>query len=770
MKGFAFAAAAAALTVAISGADTAPPGMFNPTSQVEWAKNHDYCCGGNQSPEYPLTKGDRLGRSTAGIGDLDLDGYDDIVVAASRDNDGASRAGALYVLYLNGDNTVKSQVKISNSNGGYSQAPSKDGNNYGSFQEQDRFGYSSGLVGDIDGDGVQDICAGADGDDDGFSTNTNSKAGPGAVYILFMNRDGTVKAKQKISNSYGNLGAVAQLEDGDAFGQSCAGVNDMNGDGIPDLAVGAPGRSRGGALFTLYLNADGSVKGGAEISSDSVAGISSGDSFGGRGVNNLGDLDGDGRDELIVGAYGSDTHGAAYILYFDAEMRVRDAVKISSADLDITTASSQKKTDGAQFGHSLAALGDVTGDGIPDVAISANNEGVDGKGAVYLLSLNADASIKYYRRFEMDSVLPEQDRLCRSMSLISSSGSAFTIACGAGASSTGDVWALSFASETGESATSSPTVAPEQSTKATLTLLNDADGGELTYCRGGNALSSNWDHSSQTVTGPLTLEECTEKCISLECSYMTVKAADGRCILKSECSITTSTEGSSTYMVSIDEDVSTPSPTVADVTAKPTSSPTAADVTVKPTSSPTPADVTAKPTSSPTSADVIAKPTSSPTSADVKCYSEGSPCGSEAGFLGECCAGTTCWGGEWFGICMADTTNSPTKAEESNPSAKPTFSPTPVMRGTSAPTREKKKEQESSNLPFIIGGSCGAAAILAVAAISMKRRGEAAPASNLTLKTEGITYGKFRPKDGATAADIAMVPTRLYDNNNNYSV
>ena len=158
---------------------TAATQSFLPIGQVEWAGAHTTCCGGEGSDELPLVNGDRFGRSSAGIGDLDGDGIADVVVGASRDNTGVSgrekRAGAVYVLLLNADNTVKSQSKISNADGNFAAAPSMDGESYGAFQVEDRFGYASGKIGDLDGDGIVDVCVGADGDDDGFADNAETK-------------------------------------------------------------------------------------------------------------------------------------------------------------------------------------------------------------------------------------------------------------------------------------------------------------------------------------------------------------------------------------------------------------------------------------------------------------------------------------------------------------------------------------------------------------------------------------------------------------------
>ena len=83
----------------------------------------------------------------------------------------------------------------------------------------------------------------------------------GAVWILFLNADGTVASHQKISDTDGSF--TGTLNDGDFFGESLTSAGDLDGNGVADLVVGAPldddGSLNGGAIWTLLLNADGTV-------------------------------------------------------------------------------------------------------------------------------------------------------------------------------------------------------------------------------------------------------------------------------------------------------------------------------------------------------------------------------------------------------------------------------------------------------------------------------------------------------------------------------
>jgi hypothetical protein len=309
---------------------------------------------------------DRAGHYVAGAGDVNGDGYDDILVGAPYSDAEGWDEGQVYLVFGKAAGWAMDTGLWASS---------------ASFWGEDASDYAGMSVdgaGDVNGDGYDDILIGAYGDDDRGSES-------GQTYLIFGKASGWA-----MDTDLSRADASFRGEDASDFsGYSVAGAGDVNGDGYDDFLIGAWGDEEGGAQAGQTYLVFGKASGWAmdtDLSASSASFLGE-DAYDSSGISiaGAGDVNGDGYDDILIGAPSEDDGGTSagqtYLVFGKASGWAMDT------DLSASSASFWGEDSWDQSGCSVSGAGDVNNDGYDDILIGAisNNDGGDGAGQVYLV-------------------------------------------------------------------------------------------------------------------------------------------------------------------------------------------------------------------------------------------------------------------------------------------------------------------------------------------------------------------------------------------------
>lgn len=313
--------------------------------------------------------GDLAGWSVAGIRDFNKDGFDDFVVGAPKQDAGGSNAGAAYVIY---GQSAKFSGTINLSTADIKFLGEVDG---------DQLGFAVAAAGDANNDGYRDILLGAPFQEYSYTDQ-------GMAYLMLGKASYTTPydlnfADNKNSDNMIRLRGEAA---GDYLGAQLSSAGDLNGDGYAEILLGSSyndaGASDAGAVYlfsgrdyqefqTIYSVSVANAKFTGAVAKD----------YASHG-RMIGDVNGDGYKDLLIGAPGNTTYTGTNYLVYGSATAFTGTISLSTAAAQFVGQTTYDYT-----GSFVAKIGDMNRDGIDDMLMSAygSDTAAEGAGATYIV-------------------------------------------------------------------------------------------------------------------------------------------------------------------------------------------------------------------------------------------------------------------------------------------------------------------------------------------------------------------------------------------------
>ena len=341
---------------------------------------------------------DRSGISVSSAGDVNNDGYDDLIIGAYYADPNGNSSGSTYIIYSK-DGDFESNIDLLN-------LTSSEGIRINGESAGDVSGWSVSS-GDINGDDVNDIIIGA-------RLADPNGANSGSTYVVFggegrLNTDIELSA---IARGDDNAGFRLDGESAGDLSGNFVSAGDINNDGYDDIIIGANRASTNGhwsgATYVVSgkvvsnlaseLSGERIINLATIVASDDNAGFrldgENGGDWNGHSVDSAGDVNGDGYDDILIGAVWADPNGiwgsgATYVVFGKSSVF---SGTINLSDIARGDGSTGFRLDGENehdnSGRSAASAGDFNDDGYDDIIIGAryaSPNGVSGSGSTYLV-------------------------------------------------------------------------------------------------------------------------------------------------------------------------------------------------------------------------------------------------------------------------------------------------------------------------------------------------------------------------------------------------